>query len=152
MFTCAILMKVIGASAIEDKLQEGVPDTIATLAKAGINLWVLTGRFHNSIRKNSSILWVMMLINKIKKNRVLLGDKMETAINIGISAKLLHEDLNIIKIKGVTEKEVEEQLNQLITTFCNIDTGGFWAQLWGRMTSNSENESRRKFGLKVSYI
>lgn len=44
---------LIGATAIEDKLQDGVPHTIANLALAGIKLWVLT------------------------------GDKQETAINIG---------------------------------------------------------------------
>jgi magnesium-transporting ATPase (P-type) len=33
---------LMGATAIEDKLQEGVPDSIALLAKAGIKLWVLT--------------------------------------------------------------------------------------------------------------
>lgn len=43
---------LIGCSAIEDKLQEGVPSCIETLSKAGIKIWVLT------------------------------GDKMETAINI----------------------------------------------------------------------
>ena len=44
---------LLGATAVEDKLQEGVPEAISSLAKAGINLWVLT------------------------------GDKQETAINIG---------------------------------------------------------------------
>lgn len=43
---------LIGCTAIEDKLQEGVPSCIETLSKAGIKIWVLT------------------------------GDKMETAINI----------------------------------------------------------------------
>ncbi len=33
---------LMGASAIEDKLQDGVPESIALLAKAGIKLWVLT--------------------------------------------------------------------------------------------------------------
>lgn len=33
---------LMGATAIEDKLQEGVPESIALLAKAGIKLWVLT--------------------------------------------------------------------------------------------------------------
>lgn len=33
---------LMGATAIEDKLQEGVPESIETLAKAGIKLWVLT--------------------------------------------------------------------------------------------------------------
>lgn len=36
-------MILIGATAIEDKLQDGVPDTIANLAMAGIKIWVLTG-------------------------------------------------------------------------------------------------------------
>ncbi|CAG8754592.1 17029_t:CDS:2, partial [Racocetra persica] len=44
---------LLGATAIEDKLQEGVPDCIASLRSAGIKIWVLT------------------------------GDKLETAINIG---------------------------------------------------------------------
>ena len=47
-------LKLIGATAIEDKLQDGVPQCIANLAAAGIKLWVLT------------------------------GDKQETAINIGL--------------------------------------------------------------------
>lgn len=37
------LLQLIGATAIEDKLQEGVPETIAKLAKADIKIWVLTG-------------------------------------------------------------------------------------------------------------
>lgn len=36
-------MTLIGASAIEDKLQDGVPAAIANLLLAGIKLWVLTG-------------------------------------------------------------------------------------------------------------
>lgn len=60
-------MTIVGASAIEDRLQAGVPETIATLAEAGIKLWVLT------------------------------GDKLETAINIGYSAKLLRSDMDIVK-------------------------------------------------------
>jgi phospholipid-translocating ATPase len=36
-------LELIGASAIEDKLQDGVPDAIANLALADIKIWVLTG-------------------------------------------------------------------------------------------------------------
>jgi len=36
-------MILLGATAIEDKLQDGVPQTIAALADANIKLWVLTG-------------------------------------------------------------------------------------------------------------
>ena len=49
----------IGSSAIEDKLQHGVPETIDMLLNANIKLWVLT------------------------------GDKQETAIEIGKSCKLI---------------------------------------------------------------
>uniref|UniRef100_A0AAY4EPT9 Phospholipid-transporting ATPase n=1 Tax=Denticeps clupeoides TaxID=299321 RepID=A0AAY4EPT9_9TELE len=56
---------LIGATAIEDKLQDGVPETIAKLAKADIKIWVLT------------------------------GDKKETAENIGFSCQLLTDDMQI---------------------------------------------------------
>jgi len=36
-------MQLIGATAINDKLQDGVPHTIAQLLDAGIRFWVLTG-------------------------------------------------------------------------------------------------------------
>lgn len=36
-------MMLLGATAIEDKLQDGVPETIAKLASANIKIWVLTG-------------------------------------------------------------------------------------------------------------
>ena len=34
---------LLGATAIEDKLQDGVPEAIADLKRAGIKIWVLTG-------------------------------------------------------------------------------------------------------------
>ncbi|XP_066252376.1 probable phospholipid-transporting ATPase IA isoform X2 [Euwallacea similis] len=61
-------LRLIGATAIEDKLQEGVPETIATLLKADINIWVLT------------------------------GDKQETAINIGYSCRLISQGMQIIML------------------------------------------------------
>ncbi|RMJ14471.1 hypothetical protein BHE90_009901 [Fusarium euwallaceae] len=60
---------LIGGTAIEDRLQDGVPDTIALLGDAGIKLWVLT------------------------------GDKVETAINIGFSCNLLNNDMELIHLK-----------------------------------------------------
>lgn len=36
-------LRLLGATAIEDSLQEGVPETIADLKKAGIKIWVATG-------------------------------------------------------------------------------------------------------------
>jgi P-type E1-E2 ATPase len=57
-------LELIGATAIEDKLQDQVADTIKSIKSAGIKLWVLT------------------------------GDKIETAINIGYSCDLLNNDMN----------------------------------------------------------
>ena len=36
-------LTLVGATAIEDKLQDGVPETIAQLLEANIHVWVLTG-------------------------------------------------------------------------------------------------------------
>ncbi|KAE9385611.1 phospholipid-translocating P-type ATPase, partial [Gymnopus androsaceus JB14] len=35
-------LQILGATALEDKLQEGVPEAIETLHRAGIKLWILT--------------------------------------------------------------------------------------------------------------
>ncbi|XP_010528032.1 PREDICTED: phospholipid-transporting ATPase 10 [Tarenaya hassleriana] len=59
---------LLGATAVEDKLQNGVPDCIDKLAQAGIKIWVLT------------------------------GDKMETAINIGFACSLLRQEMKQIII------------------------------------------------------
>ncbi|XP_037401674.1 phospholipid-transporting ATPase IC [Pygocentrus nattereri] len=67
-------LMLIGATAIEDKLQDGVPETIAKLAKADIKIWVLT------------------------------GDKKETAENIGYSCELLTDDMQIYYGEDVNEK------------------------------------------------
>jgi magnesium-transporting ATPase (P-type) len=53
------ILDLLGATAIEDRLQEGVPDCIAALVRGGLHLWVLT------------------------------GDKEETAINIAVACNLL---------------------------------------------------------------
>ncbi|OMH81722.1 putative phospholipid-transporting ATPase DRS2 [Zancudomyces culisetae] len=75
-------MVLVGATAIEDKLQEGVPRTIAMLAQAGIKIWVLT------------------------------GDRQETAINIGYSCKLLQEDYSLVICNTNTHWETKQFLNQ----------------------------------------
>lgn len=59
-------LKLLGATAVEDKLQDKVPETIDALLKADINVWVLT------------------------------GDKQETAINIGYSTQLIVQDMPLI--------------------------------------------------------
>ncbi|KAF9202913.1 hypothetical protein BGZ49_006970 [Haplosporangium sp. Z 27] len=71
---------LLGATAIEDKLQDGVPETIHTLQQAGIKVWVLT------------------------------GDRQETAINIGYSCKLIQEDMSLIICNEQTHWETKEFL------------------------------------------
>lgn len=44
-------LTILGATALEDKLQEGVPEAIAQLHKAGLKLWILTGK-----------LWILALV------------------------------------------------------------------------------------------
>lgn len=36
-------LRLVGATAVEDKLQDGVPDCLKDLSAAGIRVWVLTG-------------------------------------------------------------------------------------------------------------
>jgi hypothetical protein len=38
-------MTLLGATAIEDKLQDGVPETIAKLSQANIKIWVLIFKY-----------------------------------------------------------------------------------------------------------
>uniref|UniRef100_A0A8C2U0Q4 Phospholipid-transporting ATPase n=1 Tax=Coturnix japonica TaxID=93934 RepID=A0A8C2U0Q4_COTJA len=63
-------LTLLGATGIEDRLQDGVPDTIQALRKAGIKIWMLT------------------------------GDKRETAVNIAYACKLLEPDDRIFTLKS----------------------------------------------------
>ena len=40
-------LDLVGVSAVEDKLQDGVPECIAALRAADINVWMLTGWFNH---------------------------------------------------------------------------------------------------------
>ncbi|XP_068570692.1 phospholipid-transporting ATPase VB [Cebidichthys violaceus] len=61
-------LSLLGATGIEDRLQESVPDTIVALREAGIQVWMLT------------------------------GDKPETAVNIGYACRLLKEEDLVINM------------------------------------------------------
>ncbi|XP_033163689.1 phospholipid-transporting ATPase ID isoform X4 [Drosophila mauritiana] len=92
-------MQLVGVTAIEDKLQDGVPKSIANLQNAGIKIWVLT------------------------------GDKQETAINIGYSCQLLTDELaDVFIVDGNSVEEVEKQLRQFkesIKIYNRFRPGGF---------------------------
>jgi phospholipid-transporting ATPase len=89
-------LRLLGCTAIEDKLQEGVPQCIATLAAAGVRLWVLT------------------------------GDKVETAVNIGYACNLITDEMTQFHVTGsLPEVEVLEMRGEVrgavIPTWPNVD-------------------------------
>ncbi len=63
-------LTLLGCTAVEDKLQDDVPETIESLQQAGINIWILT------------------------------GDKQETAVNIGNSCRLLSNETPTITLNS----------------------------------------------------
>jgi phospholipid-transporting ATPase len=75
-------LNLVGASAIEDKLQDGVPKTIEMLIKAGIRVWVLT------------------------------GDKSETAIEIGKSCNLIQGSMELIEISADSQEDLRAKLEK----------------------------------------
>ena len=74
-------MLLTGATAIEDKLQEGVPDTVAALQAAGIRVWMLT------------------------------GDKFSTALTIARNCKLTEPGAYIVEVDGDSHPTVEASLS-----------------------------------------
>lgn len=54
----------MGATAIEDRLQDGVPEAIADLKRAGIKVWVATGdKLETAIGKVLSLIEFVPLLN-----------------------------------------------------------------------------------------
>ncbi|KAL5521166.1 hypothetical protein ACEPAG_9088 [Sanghuangporus baumii] len=94
---------ILGATALEDKLQEGVPDAIEMLHRAGIKLWILT------------------------------GDKVQTAIEIGYSCNLLKPDMDVMIISATSKDEarskIEAGLNKIASVLgppkWNLKSRGF---------------------------
>ncbi|XP_047381769.1 phospholipid-transporting ATPase FetA-like isoform X2 [Sciurus carolinensis] len=74
-------LMLLGATGIEDKLQDGVPETIITLNKAKIKIWVLT------------------------------GDKQETAINIAYSCNVFEDEMDgVFMIEGKDSETILQEL------------------------------------------
>ena len=74
---------LLGATALEDQLQDGVKDDIQQFIEAGINFWMLT------------------------------GDKMDTAESIGHSIKLFDSDTEVFKIKGKNIEEIIKRMEEI---------------------------------------
>uniref|UniRef100_A0A803XSJ3 Phospholipid-transporting ATPase n=1 Tax=Meleagris gallopavo TaxID=9103 RepID=A0A803XSJ3_MELGA len=77
-------LTLLGATGIEDRLQDGVPDTIQALRKAGIKIWMLT------------------------------GDKRETAVNIAYACKLLEPDDRIFTLKSQSRDACALVMNSIL--------------------------------------
>lgn len=78
---------LVGATAIEDKLQDQVPETIDLLMRAGIRVWILT------------------------------GDKQETAVEIGKSCNLIKESHRLIDLSSPSESDLASMLKSLTEEF-----------------------------------
>lgn len=87
-------LSLLGGTAIEDRLQDGVPQAISLLADAGIKLWVLT------------------------------GDKIETAINIGFSCNLLDNsmELLVMRLEGgdCTNTQIDVLISDYLEKYFNL--------------------------------
>ena len=84
--------ELLGATIVEDKLQEEVPETIQELKLAKIKFWVLT------------------------------GDKMNTAVNIGYSCNLITKEQKLFKLqldkdKNVSNIELHKKINKFFSEF-----------------------------------
>ena len=49
-------MKLLGATAVEDKLQEGVIETVTSLLLANVKIWVLTGDKQGNSKMDDDVL------------------------------------------------------------------------------------------------
>ncbi|GAA5960201.1 hypothetical protein JCM8115_002542 [Rhodotorula mucilaginosa] len=90
---------LLGATAIEDKLQDGVPETIYTLQQAGIKVWVLT------------------------------GDRQETAINIGLSCRLISESMSLVIVNEDTAVDTKDFLIKRLEAIKNARNAGDFEEL-----------------------
>ncbi|KOC66842.1 putative phospholipid-transporting ATPase VD [Habropoda laboriosa] len=80
-------LSLLGATGIEDKLQAGVPETMATLMAAGIIVWVLT------------------------------GDKPETAVNIAYAARLFSPAMQLLWLQARSKTVAEALIHGEIRMF-----------------------------------
>lgn len=77
-------LTLLGATGIEDRLQEGVPEAIEALHKAGIKIWMLT------------------------------GDKQETAVNIAYACKLLEPNDKLFILNTESKNACEMLMDTIL--------------------------------------
>jgi len=80
-------MHLLGVTAVEDRIQEGVPQTVNMLLRAGVKVWMLT------------------------------GDNMETAINIGLACKLVEPSMRLYKLDASSGDATPEMILRLLDEY-----------------------------------
>ena len=74
-------LELIGVTAIEDKLQDEVPESIAKMISAGVKVWMIT------------------------------GDKQETAINIAVSCRLFNDTDSLLICNADSKTAASERMS-----------------------------------------
>ncbi|KAI9018410.1 hypothetical protein DFJ74DRAFT_677213 [Hyaloraphidium curvatum] len=125
-------LTLLGTTAIEDRLQDAVPECIGLLREAGIKIWVLT------------------------------GDKLETAINIGYSCNLLEAHMELIVVRDAgNASDAHQQLvaasqrvaalrgADVLTTTPSNRPGTLSRQASGRQAPGDMSQLTPHFGLVI---
>lgn len=113
---------LLGATAIEDKLQDGVPEAISDLKRAGIKVWVAT------------------------------GDKLETAVAIGYTTNLLTKDTNLIIIREGNYSVQDQLHDALVTFFGDSSDMTRTASRMSRINSRAARPNQRRFNTDVTSL
>ncbi|CEP00899.1 unnamed protein product (mitochondrion) [Plasmodiophora brassicae] len=87
-------LTLLGATSVEDQLQEMVPETIEQLLNAGIKIMMLT------------------------------GDMQETAVTIGRSSRIISRDSQLLLIQAETPKSCEFLMDRYIKKTSEMDARG----------------------------
>lgn len=80
-------LELLGVTAIEDRLQDGVPETIRDLRKAGLAVWILT------------------------------GDKLQTATEIGKLCNLIKPKDDLFTVDCDTKDELIQKMRSMMSFF-----------------------------------
>lgn len=75
-------LDILGSTAVQDNLQDNVPETLQKFRKAGISTWILT------------------------------GDKEETAVNVGFAAGMIDNDTQRIFLNSNSSSKLMTQIKE----------------------------------------
>ncbi|TMW56547.1 hypothetical protein Poli38472_006557 [Pythium oligandrum] len=105
---------LLGVTAVQDKLQQGVPKTLSLLQETGIKVWTLT------------------------------GDKMETAVNIGYACNLLSDGMEVKQLASEDYASTIKSLQKLLTSLERPSPSSSAALTSPRRSPGSSRKKRRQ--------